>query len=311
MVHFIPVNNRKAGLIMVLAMLIVGIIDNYIVVIAETASLWQFQIMRAGFALPVLIIISSFGMGRLKPVRWWAVYFRSFLTALSMLFYFGSLAFVPFADALAGLFTAPIFVLLISAFFLRQPIGPVRIIAVIIGFLGILLVLGNTSEDFSYIILLPAIGGFFYACGSVATRQLCMGETTLSMLAALLIIQASIGFAAISFLSIFGFDAPLGADGFILRTWTWEMYPFIWWVVLQAVGATIGVGLIFKAYQIGDASYVSIYEYSVFIFGPAFAWLLMDQPIATLQVLGIICITLAGVLIAFRSGKQVIEGARK
>ena len=258
--------------------------------------------MRAGLALPILLIISAFGLGVLKPVRWWAVYFRSFLTALSMLFYFGSLAFVPFADALAGLFTAPIFVLLISAFFLRQPIGPVRIIAVIIGFLGILLVLGNTSEDFSYIILLPAIGGFFYACGSVATRQLCMGETTLSMLAALLIIQASIGFAAISFLSIFGFDAPLGADGFILRTWTWEMYPFIWWVVLQAVGATIGVGLIFKAYQIGDASYVSIYEYSVFIFGPAFAWLLMDQPIATLQVLGIICITLAGVLIAFRSG---------
>jgi len=302
MADLTPVNNRKAGLIMVLAMLIVGFIDNYIAIIAETASLWQFQIMRAGLALPILVIISAFGLGVLKPVRWWAVYFRSFLTALSMLFYFGSLAFVPFADALAGLFTAPIFVLLISAFFLRQPIGPVRIIAVIIGFLGILLVLGNTSEDFSYIILLPAIGGFFYACGSVATRQLCMGETTLSMLAALLIIQASIGFAAISFLSIFGFDVPLGADGFILRTWTWEMYPFIWWVVLQAVGATIGVGLIFKAYQIGDASYVSIYEYSVFIFGPAFAWLLMDQPIATLQVLGIICITLAGVLIAFRSG---------
>merc|ERR1711965_437919 len=168
MVHFIPVNNRKAGLIMVLAMLIIGFIDNYIAVIAETASLWQFQIMRAGLALPILLI-----------------------------FYFGSLAFVAFADALAGLFTAPIFVLLISAFVLRQPIGPIRIIAVVLGFLGILLVLGNTANEFSYISLLPVIGGFFYACGSVATRQLCMGETTLSMLAALLIIQASIGFIAI------------------------------------------------------------------------------------------------------------------
>ena len=78
-----------------------------------------------------------------------------------MLFYFGSLAFVPFSDALAGLFTAPIFVLLISAFFLRQAIGPIRVIAVFIGFLGILLVLGNTAEEFSYISLLPAIGGFF------------------------------------------------------------------------------------------------------------------------------------------------------
>jgi drug/metabolite transporter (DMT)-like permease len=287
---------------MLFAMLIIGFIDNYIAVIAETASLWQFQIMRAGLALPILLIASAFGLGVLKPIRWWAVYFRSFLTALSMLFYFGSLAFVAFADALAGLFTAPIFVLLISAFVLRQPIGPIRIIAVVIGFLGILLVLGNTANEFSYISLLPAIGGFFYACGSVATRQLCMGETTLSMLAALLTIQASIGFIAIFLLSIYGFDAPLGADGFILRTWAWEMSSFIWWVVLQAVGATIGVGLIFKAYQIGDASYVSIYEYSVFIFGPAFAWLLMDQPVAALQALGILCITFAGVLIAFRSG---------
>ena len=129
-----------------------------------------------------------------------------------------------------------------------------------------------------------------------------MGETTLSMLAALLIIQAIIGFIAVFCLSILGFDAPLGADGFILRTWVWDMSPFIWWVILQAVGATIGVGLIFKAYQIGDASYVSIYEYSVFIFGPAFAWLLMDQPIAVLQGLGILCITFSGILIAFRSG---------
>jgi drug/metabolite transporter (DMT)-like permease len=287
---------------MVLAMLIIGFIDNYIAVIAKTASLWQFQIMRAGLALPILLIISALGLGGLKPVRWWAVYFRSFLTALSMLFYFGSLAFVTFADALAGLFTAPIFVLLISVFFLRQPIGPIRIIAVVIGFLGILLVLGNTANEFSYISLLPAIGGFFYACGSVVTRQLCMGETTLSMLAALLIIQAIIGFIAVFCLSILGFDAPLGADGFILRTWVWDMSPFIWWVILQAVGATIGVGLIFKAYQIGDASYVSIYEYSVFIFGPAFAWLLMDQPIAVLQGLGILCITFSGILIAFRSG---------
>ena len=107
---------------------------------------------------------------------------------------------------------------------------------------------------------------------------------------------------AIFCLSILGFDAPLGTDGFILRTWAWEISPFIWWVILQAVGATIGVGLIFKAYQIGDASYVSIYEYSVFIFGPAFAWLLMDQPIAALQAVGIFCITFAGILIAFRSG---------
>ena len=107
----------------------------------------------------------------------------------------------------------------------------IRIIAVIIGFLGILLVSGNTAEEFSYISLLPAIR-FFYARGSIATRQLCMGQTTPSMLAALLFIQAFINLVAIFCLATFGFDAPLCADGFILRTWVCEMSPFIWWVVI-------------------------------------------------------------------------------
>ena len=53
------------------------------------------------------------------------------------------------------------------------------------------------------------------------------------------------------------------------------------------------VGLVFT---------LQLFEYSVFIFGPAFAWLLMDQPIAALQALGILCITFAGILIAYRSG---------
>ena len=95
MAALMPVNNSKAGLIMVLVMLIIGFIDNFIAIIAETASLWQFQIMRAGLALPILVIISAFGLGVLKPVRWWAVYFRSFLTALSMLFTLEALHLFP------------------------------------------------------------------------------------------------------------------------------------------------------------------------------------------------------------------------
>ena len=93
--------------------------------------------------------------------------------------------------------------------FLKQAIGPIRVIAVFIGFLGILLVLGNTAEEFSYISLLPAIGGFL--CLWINRYKAAMhGETTLSMLAALLVIQAFIGFVAIFCLSTFGFDALWG-----------------------------------------------------------------------------------------------------
>jgi len=74
--------------------------------------------------------------------------------------------------------------------------------------------------------------------------------------------------------------------------------PFI---LLQAVGSVLGVGLIIRAYQIGTASYVAIYEYSVFISGPFFAWMLFGQTVTALQAGGIILIAAAGIVIAIRS----------
>lgn len=82
------------------------------------------------------------GFGTMRPQRLWAVSVRSLLIAVGMLLYFGSLAFMPIAQSLAGLFTSPIFVLLMTVVVLKQKIGLWRVLAVVIGFTGILLVLG-------------------------------------------------------------------------------------------------------------------------------------------------------------------------
>lgn len=77
---------------------------------------------------------------------------------------------MPMAQALAGLFTSPIFVLLITALALGEKIGPIRVIAVSLGFLGILLVLNKGLIDLNIISFLPVLGGVFYALAAVATR---------------------------------------------------------------------------------------------------------------------------------------------
>ena len=59
-----------------------------------------------------------------------------------MVIYFGALAFLDVALVAAGLFTAPIWVLLISRFVYGHSIGPVRIFAVVLGSVGVVLVLG-------------------------------------------------------------------------------------------------------------------------------------------------------------------------
>ncbi|MBT4567145.1 MAG: DMT family transporter [Marinovum sp.] len=301
MIKNMSINDRAAALTMMAAMLVIGCIDNFISLIAIDSGLWQFQVLRSAMGLPLIILASFLGFGTLWALRLWAVALRSFFVAFAMLFYFGSLAFMPLAQALAGLFTSPIFILLITAFILREPVGPARIFAVLLGFIGILLVLDSDWSTLNWISFLPVVGGVFYAMGAVATRQLCEGESTLSMLAMLFIIQAVIGALALAFLGQFEFTVLEGAAGFIQRGWVWPVSAALPFILLQAVGSVLGVGLIIRAYQIGTASYVAIYEYSVFISGPFFAWMLFGQTVTALQAGGIILIAAAGIVIAIRS----------
>ena len=295
------INDRSAATTMVAAMAVIGVIDNYIAMISQDVSIWQFMIVRGAFALPIIIMLSFLGLGTMRPIRTWAVGIRSLLIAISMLFYFGSLSFMPIAQGLAGLFTSPIFILIITAFILKERIGPVRILAVGLGFVGIILVLELEASSLSWVNFIPVFGGLFYALGSVATRQLCDGESTVSLLSMLLTIQCIMGFCALVILSIYGPDVPYGSDGFLLRGWIWPITEVLPYIVLQSVGSILGIGLIIRAYQIGDASYVAVYEYSVFVFAPLYAWLMFSQDMTLVQASGIALIAGAGVLITLRS----------
>jgi drug/metabolite transporter (DMT)-like permease len=301
MIQNLAINGRSAATTMVAAMAVIGVIDNYIAIISRDVSIWQFMLVRGAIALPLIVILSFFGLGTMRTIRTWAVGLRSLFVAISMLFYFGSLSFMPIAQGLAGLFTSPIFILLITAFVLKEHIGPIRILAVVLGFIGITLVLELDAESLSWISFLPVFGGLFYAMGSVATRQLCEGESTVSLLSMLLIIQCIMGFFALVILAIYGPEIIDGSEGFMLRGWVWPISQVLPYIALQSVGSILGIGLIIRAYQIGDASYVAVYEYSVFIFAPLYAWVVFSQGLTFVQAAGIGLIVGAGVLITLRS----------
>ncbi len=291
-----------AAVSMVCAMMIIGVIDNFIVRLAEQIGLWQFHFIRALIALPLVGALSLFGLGRLRPVRLWAVALRSLLLAVAMLFYFSALALMPIAQALAGLFTSPIFILLINATTLRETIGRWRILAVGTGFIGTLLVLQPDPQNFDAAILIPVTGGFFYALSAIATRQWCAAESTVAVLAGMWVTLGLFGAAGLVVLSVFPPEAVPGPDGFVTRGWVWPITQALPWVIVQAFGSVAGVFLIIKAYQLGEPSYVSVFEYSVMGFGPLFAWLAMGQPVGLWQVAGIALIAVAGAIIALRSG---------
>ncbi|WP_243612207.1 DMT family transporter [Shimia aestuarii] len=284
---------------MLVAMAVIGFVDTFIGEISQTVGLWQFHAMRSAFMMPLLILMPVFGLGVLRPRRWRRVLARSLVLSTSMMLYFGALGLMPVAQALAGMFTSPIFVLLINVAVMGQRIGIWRSGAVLLGFAGILLVLQPGTAGFGPAMVMPVAAGFFYAVSAIATRSWCDGESAVTLLGANMAMLGVIGLVVALGLSVWGG----GSTGFLLRGWTWDVGAALPWIVLQAVCSLGAVFLIVRAYQMDIPTNVAVFEYAVMGFGPVFAWLLWGQGLGIWQIAGIALIVVAGLVIALRSGE--------
>lgn len=290
-----------AALWMLSSMLILGVIDNFIVVMSGVISLWQMYVVRLLISFPVIFLVARLLRQRFLPLRWWPVFLRSFFFASAMLFYFASLAFLPIAQSLAGLFTSPIIVVLITALVFREPIGMFRIGAVMAGFVGTLAVLQISPGSFSPLVIVPVIGGVLYALNAVITRRMCDGESTCTLLAGTMGMQGVLGLAGLACLGLFGVQEIEGPLAFVTRGWAWPLEGVGLLLVGHILGSIFGVFCLTRAYQLGEASYVAVFEYSIMIFGPLFAFFWFGQTIVGSQIAGIVLIIVAGSVIALRS----------
>lgn len=281
---------------------LIGFVDNFVQVIAAEAGLWQFHFLRSCIAV-VLFALAMVPLGlRLRPVSLKAVVARSLAHGGALIIYFGCLAFLTVAQAAAGLFTAPIWVMLIGRLVYGHVLGPARMAAVAVGFVGVMLVLTpGADEPLGWASVLPVAAGMLYALGNIATREWCARETAETLTLGFFLALGLAGLAGLLVLAIFPQAPAGGAEGFILRGWVTPSPMFWLWTTVQAAGSMLGVGLMVRAYQLAEASRVSILEYAVLPVSALWGWMLWGQGITSLGVLGMAMILAAGALIARRA----------
>ncbi|WP_343117209.1 DMT family transporter [Ostreiculturibacter nitratireducens] len=290
-----------AGMILVYAV-VIGFTDNYVRLIASEAGLWQFHATRTAMALVLIALAAApFGL-KLRPIRPRAVIARSLVHGTAMLFYFGSLAFLPVAQVAAGLFTAPIFVLLISRFAFGRRIGPFRLVAVATGFVGVLFVLGPGQEaPIGLASILPVFAGALYAMGNIATRDWCEGESGAVLTLGFFLALGFYGLVGMTVLALWPLPVPAGEDGFILRGIVAPSATFLVWTFVQAAGSLVAVGAMVKGYQLADASRVSVFEYMVLPAAAMWGWAIWGEVLNARAIFGVLLIFAAGTVIALRN----------
>jgi len=295
-------NTGKGAILMVLCMSVIGLVDNFVVLIAQESGLWQFHLIRALMICATIVVLARLRGWRLWPRRWSGVLLRSGFGAVSMAIYFGSLAMMPIAQVGAGMFTAPIFVLLFSVILYRQTIGFWRIAAVALGFGGAMLVLQPDFAGMNLWGLAPMAAGLAWSLCVLSTRHLCEGETTATLIFWFFGGLGLLGATGLLVIAVFGpFELAGGAE-FISTGWVTPTPRFLFWVSVQAVGSLIAIAWLTRAYQIGETSYIAIFEYSFLIFAGFWGWILWGDTLGPLALVGVGAIVLSGTVIALRSG---------
>jgi drug/metabolite transporter (DMT)-like permease len=119
---------------------------------------------RNALAIPVVIgwVLLGPGLASLMTKRPGAHASRAAIGLVSMVFNFQAITMLPLAEATTIGFAAPLFATLLSALVLSEKVGPRRWIAVLLGFLGVLIVMqpGSTQLplDGVAVALLGALG---------------------------------------------------------------------------------------------------------------------------------------------------------
>ncbi|MEM1075464.1 MAG: DMT family transporter [Pseudomonadota bacterium] len=264
-------------------------------------TLWQIFALRGCLAVPVLAAILGYshrGIGAvLSAYGLWSL-LRAVLITGTFLAFYSAIPFLNLSTVGAANYTAPIFIALLSAIVLKEPVRATGWMGVIIGFAGVLCLVQPGTEAFSFWALLPLLGACSYAAAHLITRAKCQDVPV----AALSLAQNTIMLAAGLVISVVLFLAQPNRDivaAFPYIFGTWSNVETSDWLVLSLLAAfAIVLGMMLAgAYKAAPPAIVGTFEYSYLVFVAGWDILFFGIALNSATLAGMAMIVVAGAMV--------------
>jgi len=213
--------------------------------------------------------------------------FRGLTLFFANILFFYSISIISMAKALTLAFIAPLITTALSPFFLGERVGFRRWSAVIIGFLGSLIVIRPGYLDFNLATIAGLGTGFFYGIYLIVTRKLHTSDNPLLTLLLTGVVGLLIG----------SFFIPL----------VWINPSFNQWLLLALMGifACLGHFFLIISLKYADASKLAPFGYFEIVTNVILGYyFFMDFP-DKWSWLGLSIIVFSGIYISFREQKSV------
>ena len=259
--------------------------------------LFQVVFFRNFFALIPLLFVIYFLKLKLSTINKYHLHLgRAVIGITAMSLFFISIRYVPLVEMQTISFSSVFFISILSVFFLGEKIGYRRIIAVIVGFIGVVIILNPGSAIFSNYSFLPLIASFFLSIAVIFLKKILLTNNN--------ILSVWIFTAFCTVISLFFYD----------DTWIWpQNYDLIFMVASGFLGFIAQICLT-KSFQMADASLLAPLDFSSVIWSFLIGYIFFQEFITLNVLFGGLIIIMSVSYIFYRERvlkKQIVLGANK
>ncbi|MEO6170640.1 MAG: DMT family transporter [Lysobacter sp.] len=259
---------------------------------SESLHTFEIAFFRCFFGmLAALPLLLKHGPGLLRTTQLPRYVVRCVLGTLSMFCGFWAIGHLPLAQAVSLSYSTPLFVTIAAVIWLGEQVRVRRWSAVILGFIGVLIIVRPGTTEFSVASLVAVSAAVISGIVAIQIKQLSYTEP-----ADRIVLLTTI------------FWVPLS---FVPALWVWEWpHGIVWlWVVLAGVLGTGGHMLWTRALKLGDVSALTPISFMQLPIVVVFGYLLFGEELDRWTLLGAAIIFGANGYIAHREASLARRAA--
>ena len=281
-------NNLLLGVLWIL-------VNNLVMCIQSATIKWlfgglhSFQIIFL-YKLTVFILAAIFvlyrGIGLLKTKKLPLYFLRAFLSIAAATVFVHGLEHIELANAVAIGFTEPLFATVLAIFLLKEQLNKYCLRALIIGFLGVIIMLRPNAANFNYASLYVLLAALIWSLDNIVIKLLGRTEGSISYL---------------FYISLFStlFSLPLA-----VREWQNPTLVQLPWIFALAILYFIHLIAMFKAFQYAKLSNLAPCDFSRLMFSTMIGYVVFHEKIDSWVIIGSAIIISSSVYIVWHREKE-------
>ena len=282
------INNVKNGiLLIILATLFFATMDGVSRYLAETYNVFVINMIRS-WVLAILVISISLrkknGLKKVITTKQPCIQFtRGILLISAILIGVYSFTTLGLVQTHSILSSFPLIVVAFSGPILKEKIGIQRWMAVLFGFIGVLIILNPADFIISFDALLPVAGAFVLGFYTIFTRKVSETDTS----------ETSFFWVAMVGCAVMSIIGPFFWEPIFFKDWTL--------MALLCILSTAGHFLLIKAYENAEASVLQPFTYFQLFFASIIGIYIFNDKVTLSIFLGGSIVVASGIFAAWRN----------